>query len=520
MKSYRRKFVVVLGVVITAAILLLAFLPTLVSTAPVRRFILQRVHSATGARVEVDEWSFSWRKPQQVGKILYHDDESGLHATVHRITVAHGLLTMLRDRNTGDIVLERPLLTIRLPEPEPLPTDPVPGEPAPVPDPEDPEPVAWPPFIPRLSCHDGSVIIESDQRLLAIGDLELLIEREPDPSTALNVRLSGRQLDTSDGRMRLQCDGMLRYDLDALTQRAAEWQMTLPVTAHGSAERPFTIHMPLDNAWLRDGTVSASIAIERLEGYGLRSDSLDIPLTLQDGVASAIIATGIHEGNIDLRPRLQSMDERLVLTLPADATVLHKIPLTDELADDLLSTIHPAFSGAVATSGTVDLEFAEFYLPLAADADHEIVFRGMLQLRDVTLEAADVLDRARSLARIHEAVYRIDDQDIRFVCADGRVETSPLQLRIEGHQITLSGSMGLDETLDYTIRTPVTQRLVGRDVYNYLRDATINIPVRGTVSRPQLGEEEVREAVADLIRQAGRGAIERGAQDLLRQFLE
>ncbi len=580
--------------------------------------------------------------------------------TLHRITAAHGLLTMLRSRDAGDIVLDRPQLTLHLPEPAPAPSDPVPGEPPPGPDPDPPpdpveaEDFTWPPWISRLICRNGTLMIRHGQRLLAIGDLDFDIERKPDPLEVLTLLLTGRQLDASgtiridlrlshgktadvmgtpippgvlavqvsqwdlaplghvmrameplagaggtmtaaiefgwtdeaeawdvkieseteslviplpdgnllqedrvtlaararigesgeisfapfsfdtsalgltasgkldriDARMHLECDGMLRYDLDGLTRRAAEWQMELPVTVSGSAERPFTIHMPLDAGWMQEGVASVSVAMEHLEGYGLRADSLEIPLTLRNGVASAIIATGIDEGEIDLRPRLQSTDERLILTLPADATVLRNIPLTDELAEELLAKIHPAFSGAVVASGTVDLTFDEFYLPLAADTGHEIIFRGTLQLRDVILETADLLDRVRELARIREAAYRIGDHDIRFACADGRVETSPLQLRIEGHPVTISGSMGLDGTLDYAVRTPVTERLVGRDVYNLLKDTTLNIPVRGTVSRPQLGEKEVREAVADLIRQAGRRAIERGAQDLLRQLLE
>ncbi len=903
MNKTLRRLTVCLGIILLSGAALVVFLPALASTAPVRKAILNRLQAATGARIAVDDWSLSWLNPQHVVNALYEDDDAGISFELKNMTVSRGLLSIARNRDAGDIVLEHPRLTVRLISPDlelptPVPDD-VPDDPPDVPlpprDPEAPVPEApapftLPDFVARLVCHNGKVIIENEDRLMVLGDLELVIDRQRDPAP-ITVQLSGRQmtetgtvnvdiqltpakaagepgspmptgeiairlsqwdmtsigrvaravgsadwavsgmmtldadyrltgdvndivsmnfavadfriaadgkelladekielvgstglnltdqmiaiddgeatfaalgssgrlhfrnllmqagdllpsgdlsleiasdlarllpfvadsdigdllmagqarlrgdfqmqdnqlswddlqadisdfsftretlryavsnlalrtrgrtmltkrnvniedfvieglpgrvqgnlqiadwdllpgglvmqldallsmedamtalagtegLDTwSDGggtvnaqlqlassaddaweltldseitslripmadgtvfsedhvelagqatidvagnitfdpltlnatalgitvagekvtiddQMHLRCHGMLRYDLAALTQLAADRQTELPLTVRGRAERPFSLDIPLNETWLSAGTADAELYVEHIEGYGLQAGPLNIPLTLRDGIASLVIETEINEGKLDLRPRLQQMNDRLVLTLPADSTILRDMRLTETIADELLALLHPIFKGAVVTKGFVDLTFDTFHIPIAEDAMDDIRFNGTLRLKDVDLEATRLLDQAREMVRIRESIYRLGSHDLRFACANGRVTTEPLRLTVDRHPMQIAGSMGLDETLDYTVSTPVTERLVGRDFYDVLRDSTITIPVRGTVSRPRLGEEEVRAAVADLVRQAGRKAIERGAEQLLRRLLE
>jgi hypothetical protein len=91
---------------------------------------------------------------------------------------------------------------------------------------------------------------------------------------------------------------------------------------------------------------------------------------------------------------------------------------------------------------------------------------------------------------------------------------------VGGHQVVLTGTVGLDETLDYVAQIPVTPRLVGEDVYGYLEGTTINVPIRGTLSQPDISSRVLTDAVANLVRQAAQKALQDAAGDVLKKLFE
>jgi translocation and assembly module TamB len=113
----------------------------------------------------------------------------------------------------------------------------------------------------------------------------------------------------------------------------------------------------------------------------------------------------------------------------------------------------------------------------------------------------------------------IDHRDIDFVCENGRIRCSPTRVRVKGYTVVLEGTMGLDQTLDYRARVPITPELVGREVYAYLEGTTLSIPIRGTASHPELNLRSLQEGLADLAAQAARKALEQKAGALLEKLL-
>lgn len=375
----------------------------------------------------------------------------------------------------------------------------------------------------RVPMDGENVFTEDLIKLTALAVMEADGHIAFDPLTletaALGISASGEQR-MLDDRLHLRCHGMLRYDLDALAQRASSLQVELPLSIRGRAERPFQLDMPLSESWLSQGMLDIALFVEQIEAYGLQTGPIDMPLTLRDGVARAAVETRINEGYLALHPRLETVDGRMILTLAAHPYVLRDVWLTDTMADEIISRIHPIFKGAVITDGAVDLVLDSLHLPIEPDALNDIRFQGVLRLKEVTLATSGLLDQVRETIRVRESAYVLKSQELRFRCENGRVTTDPLELTLGGHPIHISGSMGLDETINYTVSTPITERLVGREVYQVLSGQSLAIPVGGTTARPRVDENAVRAMVAELIRQAGRKTIERGAEQLLRRLLE
>lgn len=121
---------------------------------------------------------------------------------------------------------------------------------------------------------------------------------------------------------------------------------------------------------------------------------------------------------------------------------------------------------------------------------------------------------------ISERQLSMADQDIDFEAEEGRIALSPMTLQAEGYQLKMHGSIGFDKTLDLIARIPITKNMVGGDAYQFLEGTTIKVPIRGTSSKPQVDQTAFQEATGDLMQQALRKNLEKGAQDLLKNLFK
>jgi hypothetical protein len=120
--------------------------------------------------------------------------------------------------------------------------------------------------------------------------------------------------------------------------------------------------------------------------------------------------------------------------------------------------------------------------------------------------------------RVEETGLDLSGQQIQFACQDGRVVTNPLRTNLGDSELIISGSLGLDTTIDYLAQVEVTERLVGGDLYNYLEGTVINVPIGGTLAKPDISSQTVQRAVTDLINQAGQKKLQEAAGNLLKKL--
>lgn len=90
------------------------------------------------------------------------------------------------------------------------------------------------------------------------------------------------------------------------------------------------------------------------------------------------------------------------------------------------------------------------------------------------------------------AASRAKDVAIRFTIRDGRIATQPFDLKMGGLALTLSGSTGLDQTIDYTARVKLPEGTAGGVL------KTVDVGIGGTFASPQL-TLDVKNAVKDAV---------------------
>ena len=197
--------------------------------------------------------------------------------------------------------------------------------------------------------------------------------------------------------------------------------------------------------------------------------------------------------------------------------------LTQEIADSFLGLIHPLFKGtSVIGGGRFHMSMDHFRWPLDPEMKNDASFKGVMKFHDLQLGVSGLLEQLLAAIKVNERVVKIDERFIEIRLEDGKIHSTPMLFRVRGHEVTLSGTVGLDSSLDYVAQLPVTEELLGsryQKYYEYLEGTTLNLPIRGTVSQPELNAKVLGQAVADLVGQAAGNFLQKEAGKLFDKLL-
>ncbi len=322
----------------------------------------------------------------------------------------------------------------------------------------------------------------------------------------------------------LQLGGELTADLRRLSALALAFAET-DVDIEGRKTAPFTLKLPLAGtnalACLKEACADLPLCFDRLNLFGVEVGACDARLQLSNGLARTVLRTTLQGGRLDATLALDLRGPVPVLSLPDRSHVLDGVTLTDSLASDLLAKIHPLFKGCAVTAGSLNLDLDHFRLPLTATATRETVFAGVLSLTNVVLRPSGLLRSVLDLARVDAgAVAELPSERLRFACADGRVRTEPLTLKVDRARLTMEGNMGLDGTLDYRAEVPLSEKLVGAQAWKYLKDTRVQLRIGGTVNRPSLSADNWRANYESLVKQALQNLMREEGAKLLEKLLK
>jgi hypothetical protein len=350
----------------------------------------------------------------------------------------------------------------------------------------------------------------------------LTIENIQLNSTPLSLSAAGN-LDQAGNTKTLDASGNINLDLKLLSpylQKIAGPQITIT----GKGDNPFKLKMVSGKTrWtdaLKQSDFSGAIRADSIDAFGLSISATEVPLRVANESAVAKLAATANGGQLNLQPKIDLSKEPYMLSLPPDSHILKDVEITDAMAERLMSKIHPVFQGAVQAEGHVDLYMQHFSWPLDNKDRDKTAFAGTLRLKGVRINSTNLLSKLLALIGVRGNEMDFGDLDIEFVARNGRIETSPMRLEIDGYPIELRGSVGFDKSLDYTAKLPITPKLVGNKAYQYLEGVTIDVPIRGNSTNPDIDKSSMQKASAGLAEQALQKSLEKGVQNILEQLLK
>lgn len=167
---------------------------------------------------------------------------------------------------------------------------------------------------------------------------------------------------------------------------------------------------------------------------------------------------------------------------------------------DMVQKLAPIFNGLTGTfSGKMNIEtrLDETMTPVIPS----LVADGMLSTKDISLDGVTVIQEvADILQKPSLKNTRVKDMKLEFTVKDGRVSTKPFDIKLGDYKINISGTTGLDQTIDYRGKITVPESLGKAS-----RLGTVDMTIGGTFTSPKVGidlESLAKSAVKEVAKDA------------------
>lgn len=148
---------------------------------------------------------------------------------------------------------------------------------------------------------------------------------------------------------------------------------------------------------------------------------------------------------------------------------------------DMVQQLAPVFNGLTGTfSGKMDIDtkLDETMAPVIPT----LVGSGTLSTKDISLEGVTVIQQvADILQKPSLKNTRVKDMKIEFTIENGRVNTKPFDIKLGDYKMNISGTTGLDQTVDY--RGKIT---IPESFGKVAKLGTVDMLIGGTFSSPKV----------------------------------
>ena len=221
-------------------------------------------------------------------------------------------------------------------------------------------------------------------------------------------------------------------------------------------------------------TVSALTGEMRVAGGALALDKLALQLFGGKASASGRYSTAADPSRPSLRLGLSLAGASFSQTFDELEMVQKLVPVFAKTGGDYSLSLD--MTAALDSTMSPDLQ--------SVNATGEIKSEN---IRVQNIEAFDALAKALN----NDKLRKIEAKDvaIRFAIKNGRVTTQPFDLKLAGTNVNLSGSTGLDQTIDYVAKVSMPASATGGVL------ETLNVKIGGTFTAPKitLGVREAAE---------------------------
>ena len=373
----------------------------------------------------------------------------------------------------------------------------------------------------------GAVRLANDFDAIALDQMQLTSNTISANASGTIGELSGRLVTDLNGVWNPNWD-LVNSLLDVYTGRT--------VRLSGTGEQPFVVRGPIfENtaAGAPAPYISPNLqASTRVAWAG--GQVMDLPIgqstteiIVDQGVVStAITPTTFSGGQIQMSPKIDLRSSEPVMYL-AKQRILDSVQMTPETCASALKYINPLAAGATAAEGTFSIDSDGVQMPLYDPM--KLQARATVTLQNVVVSAGPMAEQLIGSAKQLQAIIRpnkvnsdrdyntwlkMSEQTVPVSVENGRVYHEGIKFSHDDIRIETSGSVGLDQTVNMVARIPIPDDwLTSSEYLDGLKGQSISIPITGTVSKPILDQQAIRNFSGQLARAAAGSAFNKVLAD-------
>lgn len=215
-------------------------------------------------------------------------------------------------------------------------------------------------------------------------------------------------------------------------------------------------------------------------------------LSLQT-MGGSVTVNGVYEAPQKAQPKLNAGFSLKDISF---AQAYKELDMVQQLAP-IFSGLNGAFSGNIKVNTPLDEQMS----PVLASVQGS----GALSTKDLSLSGVKFIDQLADIVKKPSLKdIKVKDLQIEFEIAEGRVKTKPFDLKLGEYAMNLSGSTGLDQTVDYKGKITMPTGNVASKL------GTVDMNIRGTFTSPKVSvdlESLVKNVAEQTIRDLGTNLI-------------
>lgn len=203
----------------------------------------------------------------------------------------------------------------------------------------------------------------------------------------------------------------------------------------------------------------------------IKNSKVDMQNISLNTMGGSVVANGYYDTPVGAQPRL---DAGFALNNISFAEAYRDLDMVQQLAP-IFSGLTGNFSGSVKVNTLLDDSMSPVVQTLNGS--------GSLSTKDLSLGDVTVINMVADIVKKPSLKdTRVKDLAVEFTIKDGRVDTKPFDIKMGDYTMKLSGSTGLDQSIDYrgTITLPTSAGAVAKL-------GTVDMTIGGTFTSPKVG---------------------------------
>ena len=224
-----------------------------------------------------------------------------------------------------------------------------------------------------------------------------------------------------------------------------------------------------------------------------KADMQNLSLNTMDGT---VVVNGSYATPKNSQPRF---DAGFSLNSIGFAAAYRDLDMIQKLAP-IFNSLKGDFSGSVKISTLLDENMSPVINTLNGS--------GSLSTKDLSLSGVKAIDMVADIVKkpsLKQA--KVKDMKIDFTIADGRINTKPFDIKLEDYTMNLSGSTGLDQTIDYKGKITIPE-----SAGKISQFGTVDMNIGGTFTSPKVSidmESLAKKAASKAIEKVGEKVIDK-----------